>query len=336
MTSNHDPQLLKGVLTLLLLHLLAEQESYGYQVVQRLHLLGLTDVLEGTVYPALSRLEREGRLTSRLVASQSGPARKYYRPTDAGLQALAEGTTEWASLAALVTDQLTRPIPAVPSKGTDMSTSISWLDRLRIERVVWMLDQQLYDLPSKSRVAKRREVRENLLTAAHDVGTTEALRNLGTSSQLAHEYLAASSATGLGTRGSMPPSSSSTSVARADVPASPRPSTPSARHDGRRPDRVRHVPLGRPGLPAVLGDLHARRRLRRPHRRRDDAAVLPAPVRRHGLRRQVVAGPLRCGDSSPDGPPQPRTRHLSSRGGERGVVDAGSSWRARSPRRRGT
>ena len=91
MTSNHDPQLLKGVLTLLLLHLLAEQESYGYQVVQRLHLLGLTDVLEGTVYPALSRLEREGRLRSRLVASPSGPARKYYRPTGAGLRALAEG-----------------------------------------------------------------------------------------------------------------------------------------------------------------------------------------------------------------------------------------------------
>lgn len=72
-----------------------------------------------------------------------------------------------------------------------MSESIGWLDRLRIERVVWMLDQQLYDLPSASRVAKRREIREHLVTASHDVGTTTALRQLGTSSQLAHDYLVA-------------------------------------------------------------------------------------------------------------------------------------------------
>ena len=71
----HDPQLLKGVLSLLLLELLAQRESYGYEVVQRLHTIGLIGVLEGTVYPALSRLEREGRLSTRLVASPYGPAR---------------------------------------------------------------------------------------------------------------------------------------------------------------------------------------------------------------------------------------------------------------------
>ena len=46
---SHDPQLLKGVLSLVLLQLLAEQESYGYEVVQRLHSVGLTDVLERLV-----------------------------------------------------------------------------------------------------------------------------------------------------------------------------------------------------------------------------------------------------------------------------------------------
>lgn len=56
---------------------------------------------------------------------------------------------------------------------------ISVLDRLRIERVVWSLDQRLYDLPTRSRIAKRREVRSNLLTAARDIGTAHALRNLG-------------------------------------------------------------------------------------------------------------------------------------------------------------
>jgi PadR family transcriptional regulator, regulatory protein PadR len=114
--SDHDSQLLKGVLGLLLLHLLAERESYGYEVVQRLHELGLTDIATGTVYPALSRLEREKRLTARLVASNEGPARKYYRPTKAGHAALVAGTAQWESLVDLVSGQLSRPV-ADPPKG---------------------------------------------------------------------------------------------------------------------------------------------------------------------------------------------------------------------------
>ena len=115
MTATHDPQLLKGVLSLLLLHLLAERESYGYEVVQRLQAAGLTDVLEGTVYPALARLEREGRVSARLVASASGPARKYYRPTPAGYEALATGTATWARHTAIVNTVLTRGLPAAPA-----------------------------------------------------------------------------------------------------------------------------------------------------------------------------------------------------------------------------
>jgi PadR family transcriptional regulator PadR len=98
MPESHDPQLLKGVLSLLLLHLLAERESYGYEVVQRLQAAGFTDVLEGSVYPALTRLQREGRVETRLVPSASGPARKYYRVTPDGEQALADGTATWARL----------------------------------------------------------------------------------------------------------------------------------------------------------------------------------------------------------------------------------------------
>jgi hypothetical protein len=72
-----------------------------------------------------------------------------------------------------------------------MTNTVRWTDRLRIERAVWSLDQRLYDLPRKSRIAKRREVRENLLIAANDIGTGEALRNIGNSRQLAAEYLSA-------------------------------------------------------------------------------------------------------------------------------------------------
>jgi PadR family transcriptional regulator, regulatory protein PadR len=112
---SHDPQLLKGVLSALLLRLLADRESYGYELVGRLRALGLDGIAEGTVYPALARLEREGRITARLIPSRSGPARKYYRPTRAGYDALAEATAHWLALASAVTPALSGPVPAVPA-----------------------------------------------------------------------------------------------------------------------------------------------------------------------------------------------------------------------------
>jgi PadR family transcriptional regulator PadR len=111
MPESHDPQLLKGVLSLLLLHLLAERESYGYEVVQRLQGAGFTDVLEGSVYPALTRLQREGRVETRLVPSTSGPARKYYHLTPQGEQALVDGAATWARLVDSVDAVLKRPLP---------------------------------------------------------------------------------------------------------------------------------------------------------------------------------------------------------------------------------
>jgi len=104
-----DPQLLKGVLPMLVLALLAEEESYGYQLVTRLQASGLHDVATGTVYPVLTRLEREGRLSSRLVASDAGPARKYYRPTPDGHRLMAEARQAWEALAAVVTHTVPAP-----------------------------------------------------------------------------------------------------------------------------------------------------------------------------------------------------------------------------------
>ena len=72
-----------------------------------------------------------------------------------------------------------------------MPTNLTLLDRLRIEGRVWALDQQLYDLPRKQRIATRREVRSNVVSAARSVGTRRALTNLGTTKQLAEEYLQA-------------------------------------------------------------------------------------------------------------------------------------------------
>jgi PadR family transcriptional regulator, regulatory protein PadR len=114
-----DSQLLKGVLSLLLLRLLADRESYGYEVVQRLQQLGLSGIAEGSVYPALARLERESRVQSRLIASRSGPARKYYRPTPAGRRALEDGTASWLSLAEVVSPVLAHRPPSQPTPAED-------------------------------------------------------------------------------------------------------------------------------------------------------------------------------------------------------------------------
>lgn len=105
----HDTQLLKGVLTLVLLKLLAEQESYGYELVTRVHELGLTAVPDGSVYPALSRLERDGRIVSRLVPSSGGPARKYYRLSPRGHALLDERQAAWTSLVAILEPLLASP-----------------------------------------------------------------------------------------------------------------------------------------------------------------------------------------------------------------------------------
>jgi PadR family transcriptional regulator PadR len=106
----HDPQLLKGALGLILLRLLADGESYGYELVTRVHSLGLAEVADGSIYPALTRLEREGHLASRLVPSTSGPARRYYRLSKTGQQALEAGARAWLSLAGVVTPLLSAPV----------------------------------------------------------------------------------------------------------------------------------------------------------------------------------------------------------------------------------
>ena len=115
---SHDSQLLKGVLSLVLLRLLAERESYGYELVGSVRALGLTDVAEGSIYPALARLERDGLLLSRRASQPGGPPRKYYRPSAKGRQELAARTRAWVGLVAAV-DPLLRgepaPTPEIPA-----------------------------------------------------------------------------------------------------------------------------------------------------------------------------------------------------------------------------
>ncbi|WP_127126590.1 PadR family transcriptional regulator [Georgenia sp. SYP-B2076] len=105
-----DPQLLKGVLPLLVLALLRDQDSYGYELVTRLQGAGLTGIAAGSVYPVLTRLERDGDLDSYLVRSSEGPARKYYTPTTEGLRHLSAQRRAWQAVNDVVAVVLT-PLP---------------------------------------------------------------------------------------------------------------------------------------------------------------------------------------------------------------------------------
>jgi DNA-binding PadR family transcriptional regulator len=94
---------LKGHLDLLLLAVLAEGPAHGYVVIESLRRRsgGLFDLPEGTVYPALHRLEEQGLLLSRW--SEEGPRRKrVYQLTPKGLQTLARRQDEWRRFAKAV------------------------------------------------------------------------------------------------------------------------------------------------------------------------------------------------------------------------------------------
>ena len=94
---------LKGHLELLLLSALAEGPSHGYELIERLRARSdnAFDLPEGTVYPALHRLERDGLLTSAWTDAR-GRRRRVYRLTRRGRGALARRTAEWRSFSRAV------------------------------------------------------------------------------------------------------------------------------------------------------------------------------------------------------------------------------------------
>jgi PadR family transcriptional regulator, regulatory protein PadR len=88
-------QLLRGVLDLCLLAVMGEGPAYGYEMTKRLGERGLSIVGEGSIYPLLGRLERDGLVDTHRAASNGGPPRKYYRLSRQGQLALTSGVREW-------------------------------------------------------------------------------------------------------------------------------------------------------------------------------------------------------------------------------------------------
>ena len=100
-SSEWTAELKKGSIQLCLLALLTGEAKYGFQLIKELRELsdGFFDVKEGTLYPALRRLEERGFVRSEWVEREVGVPRKYYTLTNRGRTALAEATQVWSAMA---------------------------------------------------------------------------------------------------------------------------------------------------------------------------------------------------------------------------------------------
>lgn len=88
-------ELLKGVLEGLVLEKISKGETYGYEITNYLIDLGFEDIVEGTVYTVLIRLERKGYLTVEKRKSELGPPRKFYSLNDEGKVYLDDFWVKW-------------------------------------------------------------------------------------------------------------------------------------------------------------------------------------------------------------------------------------------------
>ena len=88
-------QLLKGILQGCILAILSDGEMYGYRIVEELKDYGFEDIHEATVYPILTRLNKQGLLTFVKRPSELGPPRKYYSLTLEGKKELELFGSSW-------------------------------------------------------------------------------------------------------------------------------------------------------------------------------------------------------------------------------------------------
>ena len=98
-----------------MLALLANEERYGYQIAQGLTRSAGLAVNEGTIYPLLSRLQREGLVDSRWRESPAGPPRKYYHLTPAGRQAFEMQAGTW--------EMITRAVETILEEARNGNTT---------------------------------------------------------------------------------------------------------------------------------------------------------------------------------------------------------------------
>ncbi len=103
-----NKELLKGSTSIMILKIICEEDTYGYQITQRLTQKSnnLFNLNEGTLYPILHSMEKEGLITSYKKTSEGGRERKYYSITPSGKIKLSSQTKEWQIFSQAVSDIL--------------------------------------------------------------------------------------------------------------------------------------------------------------------------------------------------------------------------------------
>ena len=96
-TENQNTQMRRGVLELCILSIIAEKDAYASDIIAKLKEAKLI-VVEGTLYPLLTRLKNDGLTVYRWEESKSGPPRKYHQITEQGNALLGELKADWQSL----------------------------------------------------------------------------------------------------------------------------------------------------------------------------------------------------------------------------------------------
>jgi len=110
MAKSNTPALLQGTLDLLILHSLGRGPLHGYAIAQTIHLLSdeVLKVEEGSLYPALYRLELDGAISADWGLSENNRKAKYYQITRRGMKLIAEQQETWTRLSAAVDRVLAR------------------------------------------------------------------------------------------------------------------------------------------------------------------------------------------------------------------------------------
>ena len=105
---NTKAQMRKGVLEFCILSVLSEGEHYPTEIIERMKEAKLL-IVEGTLYPLLTRLKNDGLLSYRWEESTSGPPRKYFTLTDTGKDFLKELIEGWTELTNSVNEIIKQP-----------------------------------------------------------------------------------------------------------------------------------------------------------------------------------------------------------------------------------
>lgn len=97
-------EMLKGVLEGCVLEIINRKETYGYEITRQLNVLGFTDVVDGTVYTILVRLEKNNLVDIEKKPSNMGPPRKFYALNDAGRKELRKFWEKWEFISSKINE----------------------------------------------------------------------------------------------------------------------------------------------------------------------------------------------------------------------------------------